>query len=387
MSEGMKKEKRKPAGLKSSAEKRAKVDDNVRMVRDFEDERTATVVLKNVEGENVNEVDEIEEIYNNALEEVEDDKEKAVMLLSGTVHECNRIIQTNDGAKDKQPLPYKLYYLYGISLFDLSELDEPEDALEYLKLSLERLSQAKDIHETQVCEEKDTRIYVGLGKVNLSIARKAEKEKDVIESLNSSLMYFKTAFDALEAKISRLKSNEEQKKEYTTEIYNIIDLLLLYCENNPIFEAIECCSEFITQKLEELKKTTNTYEPHFFSAQLQWCLALYYLNLLDQSATDDDKDEGHDEHQRLALEKLEMAEKHLNSCVKSAADPASLPRETYIMFGEVLLNKGNLLSDSGNTEEEQYRLAAKKFKMAIDISAGDTDGLPEYVLEFVEEWL
>ncbi|KAJ2247479.1 hypothetical protein GGI13_005025, partial [Coemansia sp. RSA 455] len=84
--------KKRPMGLKARAasSKKQKSDgaeSTEQVVNDFDEENTATIMLKNDLEEDANEMDELEGIFDSAMEELSGgDSERAITLLRGTIH-------------------------------------------------------------------------------------------------------------------------------------------------------------------------------------------------------------------------------------------------------------------------------------------------------------
>ncbi|KAJ2896182.1 hypothetical protein IWW38_002090, partial [Coemansia aciculifera] len=185
--------KKRPMGLKARAAASSKkqkasgeelTENGAQVVNDFDDENTATIMLKN-ELEDANEMDELEGIFDSALEELGGgDPERAITLLRGTIHECDRILRIHDrdveaGAEAIEIEP-RFYYIYGIALYSIADLSAAELAdqrWEYLELAQHRLSQARDEMTGQ--EPFAWRVYEGLAKLALDLL--AHEQEDMEE--------------------------------------------------------------------------------------------------------------------------------------------------------------------------------------------------------------
>ncbi|PVV00860.1 hypothetical protein BB560_004742, partial [Smittium megazygosporum] len=180
----MENSKKRPLGLKKASQKKLKqdvqADPHVEhpIVNDHVDEQTATIVLKDKGSEKQDEFDELEEIYNSALEALESDQEQALLLFQGSIHEADRLMRKIDDPEAALVAPTKFYYIYGMSLFHLSQLSEPENLIEYLELAKEKLLDAKTsaesessmhIEKPQTAFDSPFQIYFALSKVALSL--------------------------------------------------------------------------------------------------------------------------------------------------------------------------------------------------------------------------
>ncbi|RKP36602.1 nuclear pore complex subunit Nro1-domain-containing protein [Dimargaris cristalligena] len=90
-----------------------------------------SVPLQLTEGSD--ELDELKELYDTAFDTLKSDGDRAVTLLRGVVHESDRLLRRHD--QDNDPLPPHFYWIYGMALFCLSELNEGEEALGFLQMA------------------------------------------------------------------------------------------------------------------------------------------------------------------------------------------------------------------------------------------------------------
>ncbi|KAJ1793072.1 hypothetical protein LPJ59_004762, partial [Coemansia sp. RSA 2399] len=144
--------KKRPMGLKARAANKKQKNETSEPagINDFDEANMATIMLKNTTGENgeATEVDELEGIFDSAMGELgADSTERALTLLRGTIHECDRILRLHHHDANEVPLEPKFYYIYGTALYSITELAEEVDEAtkerkEYLELALERLDQA-----------------------------------------------------------------------------------------------------------------------------------------------------------------------------------------------------------------------------------------------------
>ncbi|KAJ2304066.1 hypothetical protein IWW55_002608 [Coemansia sp. RSA 2706] len=161
--------RKRPLGLKARSAKKANTEEapNTPAVADFADENTATVMLR---GDDANEIDELEGIFESALEAIassDSDDERATTLLRGTVHESDRLLRLHDTADAGTPLEPRFYFIYGSALFNLAELAaRPDEKRTYLELAQHRLEQALAAEGEPVAG----RVCLALAKVELELA-------------------------------------------------------------------------------------------------------------------------------------------------------------------------------------------------------------------------
>ncbi|OMJ18551.1 Enhancer of translation termination 1 [Smittium culicis] len=328
--------KRRPMGLKSSMSKKPKTDENEsvvdssQMINDYEDERTATIALKSKDGAS-DDFEDLEEIYNNAMEALESDQEQAILLFQGAIHDCDRIIKIKDSENQILSLPTIFYYIYGMSLFKLSELLDPEDSVEYLKLASQRLNQALDSTNNSKNIASDillsSKINIGIGKCDLSLSRLSEESMN-LKHVDPCLSKFSIAIE------SHLKSNIHRK-----------------VPNDPKKDADSDSGD--------INKNTNIDQIY---SVIDMVLTFAVIS--------------HDFDLKLHSERIltEIFEKE---------GEKSQP-EVFTMLGEVLLNKGNFISDN-KEQESYYKKSAKMFNLAQKVS-GDDSIVPEHLLEFLQDY-
>ncbi|OLY85803.1 Enhancer of translation termination 1 [Smittium mucronatum] len=235
--------KRRPMGLKSSMSKKPKhvdseaVADPSQLVNDHQDEKTATIALKSRQDGTSDDFEDLEEIYNNALEALDSSQEQAILLFQGAIHDCDRIIKLKYSENQQDTLPTIFYYIYGMSLFNLSELLEPSDAIEYLKLASERLNQALTliVSSTELNPSLLSKINIGIGKVDLSLAKSNPIFMNM-ESVDATLLKFDSAIQSLLYEIKEKSSTGSDDTRDTDfnpaksmdQIYSVIDMVLTF---------------------------------------------------------------------------------------------------------------------------------------------------------------
>ncbi|OMJ27773.1 Enhancer of translation termination 1 [Smittium culicis] len=413
--------KRRPMGLKSSMSKKPKTDENEsvvdssQMINDYEDERTATIALKSKDGAS-DDFEDLEEIYNNAMEALESDQEQAILLFQGAIHDCDRIIKIKDSENQILSLPTIFYYIYGMSLFKLSELLDPEDSVEYLKLASQRLNQALDSTNNFKNIASDillsSKINIGIGKCDLSLSRLSEESMN-LKHVDPCLSKFSIAIEShLKSNIHRKVPNDPKKDADSDsgdinkntnidQIYSVIDMVLTFAVISHDFDLKLHCISWSKNSLDLLKNDLFDPERLFFLAKADWILAQHYLDSLDtgseeDSDVDDDEDEEFEEKNKIsafndpeyesnstrATEYLSSAERILTEIFEKEGEKSQ--PEVFTMLGEVLLNKGNFISDN-KEQESYYKKSAKMFNLAQKVS-GDDSIVPEHLLEFLQDY-
>ncbi|KAJ2376831.1 hypothetical protein IW150_001744 [Coemansia sp. RSA 2607] len=355
-----KQNKKRPMGLKARAAKKQKTDEEVtsggaQVVDDFGDSNTATIMLKD-DGEAGNEIDELEGIFSGALEalDADDDPERAITLLRGTIHECDRILRVHDeqqSENDAEPLESRFYYVYGMALFSISELAELEDKIEYLKLAKERLEQA----EKSMGDELKFKVLEGLVRVELELFAEMDAEdKGKVEDVQSRL---ELALDAL--------PKEEQSEELATESLGIFDLALSLVDSRRLSEnsSFKLLS-WVDGAIANLPDAETNPEIRTIQGRSKW---VFSGILLDQQD---------DETGKVPRE---------DDLLKSLRDTSTILHgiesvEALLLRGEVLLNLGNIV-DGEDQQEKHYAEAVQIFKQVQE-----KDKLPEQFVQFLEDF-
>ncbi|KAJ1945895.1 hypothetical protein FBU59_002177 [Linderina macrospora] len=341
-------QKKRPMGLKARAAKKQKTEEvsanGAQVVNDFDDEKTATIMLKNEGAGETNELDELEGIFDGALEAIED-PERAVVLLRGTIHECDRMLRVHDEeSTDETPdLDPKFYYIYGSALFSISELAEPEDKRQFLELAKLRLEQV----EVKGDEEFAWRVYSGLAKVALELSASDEEEEPKVDG-------------ALENFAKALELAGEEIKEQ--ESLATVDLVLSLADSHRL-------SNEDSLKLIQWGETTLKGLPQDAAAVKQGQARVNWLRaseLLEQQ----DEETGEVPEREAAVVLLTKAQNLLEGAEGDA----------LLLLGEVQLNLGNVMEEE-EAQEEMYKKAVETFKKAQQ--NGD---LPEQFAQFIEDF-
>ncbi|PVU96802.1 hypothetical protein BB559_002257 [Furculomyces boomerangus] len=379
--------RKRPMGLKGSSAKKQKneeeshgVEKPKEVVDDHTDEKTATVLLKNQSEGISDEIAELEEVYNNALQSIDSDQQQATLLFQGTIHECDYIVKSKDNSKTLHTLPNKLYFIYGSSLFNLSQLAEPSDSADYLKLAIERLDQAlgDSSSEQNLHNVPQWKILSSLGKAKLSLAKSLGESKDY---LDSALENLSSAISEL-FKITNSPDYHEDPNSQDPPFEHIIlllDMVLSFAQGSADIDQISLLTDWTKSQLKKYNGSDLPQELLYFDAKCQWVLSSYYLDILDQ---EEDNERDNSDLENKVISFLSSAEKTLTDA-KTKPESILLP-EIYILLGEVLLNKGNFQDDE-DIQSEYYTQSVKYFKLAQKTSE-NPEILSEHLQEFVSEW-
>ncbi|KAJ2803151.1 hypothetical protein H4S07_004528 [Coemansia furcata] len=370
--------KKRPMGLKARAaaasSKKQKTDGATeQVVNDFDEENTATIMLKNDLEEDANEMDELEGIFDSAMEELSGgDPERAVTLLRGTIHECDRILRVHDrdieAGMEAIEIEPRFYYIYGTALFSISEVSATEledQRWEYLELSQHRLEQAKEVMTGK--EPFAWRVYDGLAKIGLDLlsrevadeeATEDEKEKAALK-LTAATSNFDSALDVLTS------VDAEQAR---SETLSVVEMVQSLADSSCLSEVGSATlMDWTEAKLAALPEPTaedeRATEVRYLRARALWIRASVLLGQMDESGEVPDKD---------AFQRLLNEASSLLVGVES--------RDALLLRGEVLLNLGNM-QDDGDEQDKLYRLAIKDFKLV------QADGeLSEELAQFIEDF-
>ncbi|KAJ1723195.1 hypothetical protein LPJ53_002457 [Coemansia erecta] len=355
-----KQNKKRPMGLKARAAKKQKTDEEVtsggaQVVDDFGDSNTATIMLKD-DGEAANEIDELEGIYSGALEalDADEDPERAITLLRGTIHECDRILRVHDeeqqGKKDGEPLEPRFYYIYGMALFSISELAEMEDKSEYLQLAKDRLEQAKEL----MGDELRFKVLEGLAKVELELfAEMDARDEGKIKDVESRLVL---ALGALP---------KDLPEQLVAESLGIFDLVLSLIDSRRLSEGASFkLLSWVDGAIVHLPDAETNSEIRTVQGRSKW---VFSGILLDQQ----DEETGNVPRKDDLLKSLGDASAILQG-IESV--------EALLLRGEVLLNLGNIV-DGEEQQEKHYAEAVQIFKQVQE-----KDELPEQFVQFLEDF-
>ncbi|KAJ2337349.1 hypothetical protein GGH92_007539, partial [Coemansia sp. RSA 2673] len=348
--------KKRPMGLKARAasSKKQKSDGaelTEQVVNDFDEENTATIMLKNDLEEDANEMDELEGIFDSAMEELSGgDSERAITLLRGTIHECDRILRVHDrdveAGVEAIEIEPRFYYIYGTALFSISELSAPEledQRWEYLELSQHRLEQAKEAMTGK--EPFAWRVYDGLAKIGLDLLSREMSDEEATEEAALKLAATTANFDS--ALVALASIDAEQAK---SETLSVVEMVQSLADSSCLGEAGSATlMDWTEAKLAALPEPTaedeHAAEIRYLRARALWIRASVLLGQMDETDEIPDKDA----FQRLLNEASDLlveAETH----------------EALLLRGEVQLNLGNTQED-GDEQDRLYRLAIKDFKL------------------------
>ncbi|KAJ2745277.1 hypothetical protein GGI20_002300 [Coemansia sp. BCRC 34301] len=369
--------KKRPMGLKARAAASSKkqkaggeelTENGAQVVNDFDDENTATIMLKN-DLEDANEMDELEGIFDSALEELSGgDSERAVTLLRGTIHECDRILRVHDrdveAGVEAVEIEPRFYYIYGTALYSMSDLCATELAEQrwgYLELARHRLEQAKEAMAGQ--EPFAWRVYENLAKLALDLLAheqegKEEDDDEVSEpKLAAALSDLDSALDALVA------TNDAQQARLGA--LAMVELAQGLADSWQLGKA----GSVALMDWSEAKLTTLTIsdedkaEVCYLRARSRWIRAGVFLSQQDEETGEVPEK---DTFQQLLVEANELL-------------AGAESREAVLLRGEVQLNLGNV--HEGDKQERLYKLAVEDFK-----SVQAYGELPEELAQFIEDF-
>ncbi|KAJ2724281.1 hypothetical protein GGI07_002054 [Coemansia sp. Benny D115] len=341
--------KKRPMGLKARAAKKQKSEqpseDGAQVVNDFGDENTATIMLKN-DGQEANEIDELEGIFDGALEALDtEEPERALTLLRGTIHECDRILRVRDQDPNPEELEPRFYFIYGMALFSIAEVSE-DDKVAYLELALKRLVQAED-------KLADWKTLEGLAKVSLEllVEKSNESAQEAVERLNKALAVL---------------PGDPADPAVVSETLSIVNLVLSLVDSRRLTET--AASELVAWAQKTLdnmpKAVQESPEVKTTMASALWISA---GALLDQQ----DEETGEVPEKESLVEILQKSAALLQDVDGGKA---------VLLRGEVFLNLGNLLDDE-ESQEKIYAQAVECFNKAKELSE-----LPEQFAQFLEDF-
>ncbi|KAJ2005215.1 hypothetical protein GGI04_002332 [Coemansia thaxteri] len=367
--------KKRPMGLKARAasSKKARGQEELteagaQVVNDFEEEDTATVMLKNDNDEDANEMDELESIFQSALELELTSPERAFALLRGTIHESDRMLRVHDQGEEAEELEARFYYIYGSALFSITKIaaDELESQQrEYLELAQLRLEQAKAAMAGS--EPFAWRVHAGLGKIALELLAENddEEENDALAANGGALSSLDRAIDIL--------AKDEEDAAAQTEALTLVDLTLSLADSRRLTDRISGkLVSWSEAKLDMLEagwakladSSDRAEEIKHLRARALW---LHASVLLEQQ--DEETGEVPDKDEVLRL---------LNDANRLLDDAKS--GDALLLRGEIQINLGNLQEDK-REQEELYKLAVDTFKLAQ--ANGD---LPEHFEQFIDDF-
>ncbi|KAJ2455251.1 hypothetical protein EV183_000986 [Coemansia sp. RSA 2336] len=340
--------RKRPLGLKARSAKKANTqvtEQGAQQVNDFDDENTATVMLR---GEDANEIDELEGIFDSALEALgEDQDEKAITLLRGTIHESDRLLRLSD-AENTQLEP-RFYFIYGSALYGLAELSpEIDDKDMYLELAQHRLEQAK---ETVGEEPFAWRVYLGLAKVHMEIAAEADSEDQACSGIQQALEYLNQSIDALK--------KAQIEETLSSEMLAAIDLVLSLADSQRLPDS--AAAKLVGWGESNARLLAETAdEAKYLLARALWLRA---SSLIDDADEVSDKQE----FSKLLKEATGLLDK-VESC------------DGLLLLGEIEINLGNVQEDESDMEN-MYKQAAATFRRAQE--KGE---VPEQFIQFIDDF-
>ncbi|KAJ2866104.1 hypothetical protein GGI22_001359 [Coemansia erecta] len=356
--------KKRPMGLKARAANKKQKNNTETSeptgINDFDEASMATIMLKNTTGENgeATEVDELEGIFDNAMAELgADSTERALTLLRGTIHECDRILRLHHHDANEVPLEPKFYYIYGTALYSITKLAEEDEDIkerkEYLELALERLDQARGA--ITGAEPFAWRVHVGMAKAALELlAFNGDDGLDVpLQSLDSALA-------AME---------HDPATQTDTESLAIVDLVLSLADSRrfpPLLNAkLVAWGE---TKLRVILEDSQSADARYLLARALWLQA---SELLDAQ-----EEEEEEEDERIAEEaKIKDLLSKANELLEDGASSDAL-----LLRGEAILNLGNV-QDDDNEQEKFYGMAVDAFKRAQKL--GD---IPDQFVQLINDF-
>ncbi|KAJ2558455.1 hypothetical protein EV175_000785 [Coemansia sp. RSA 1933] len=368
--------KKRPMGLKArAANKKQKNEDitdgDTTGINDFDEANMATIMLKNTTGANgeATEVDELEGIFDSAMSELsggesDDTAERALTLLRGTIHECDRILRVHDentkDQKDAVPLEPRFYYIYGTALYSITELSDTTDRKEYLELAFERLDQARAAITGS--EPFAWRVHVGMAKAALELLALLGESKQDTRCLDAPLVSLDGALVAME---------HDTDTQTETETLAIVDLVLSLADSRTLTQPLN--SRLVTwceTTLREMLKTNTTADIQYLLARTLWLQASELIDMLEDDDDDDEQESSSADKERVA-ELLSTADELLREGATSDA---------LLLRGEVVLNLGNV-QDSESEQERLYGVAVDTFRRAQEI--GD---IPDQFVQLINDF-
>ncbi|KAJ1852281.1 hypothetical protein GGH12_005444 [Coemansia sp. RSA 1822] len=335
--------RKRPMGLKArSAKKPATVTAaGAQEVADFADETTATVMLR---GDDTNEIDELEGIFDSAMEALaEGEDERALTLLRGSVHESDRLLRLHDTQGEGELEP-RFYYIYGSALFSLAEASQDiEDRGVYLELALHRLEQAQEI----MTEDIKGRVYMALAKVKLEMAAEAGSEDvdGVVQVLDQA--------------VSALETNDGEATEQMLAASDLV-LSLVDSQRLPTRASSRLVAWGMAQARSLLQSQPDSDECRCVLARALWLQASAMIG-------EDDEISDKPEFAKLLSEAVELLEKTESS-------------DGLILRGEIEINLGNAQDDEMEMEQ-WYTRAVASFRRAQEMGE-----LPEQFVQFIDDF-
>ncbi|KAJ2159467.1 hypothetical protein GGF46_003011 [Coemansia sp. RSA 552] len=343
--------RKRPLGLKARSAKKANTTETTSLgaqeVNDFDEANTATVMLR---GEASNELDELEGIFDSAREAMaggEEEEERAMTLLRGSVHESDRLLRIHDA--EGEELEPRFYYIYGSALFSLAQIGgDEEEKPEYLRLAHERLTRAQEAMGGG--EPFAGQVYSALAKVGLE---RAFESSDAEAAVTAALANFDQSLAIVE--------KQQDAQVLAAETLATADLVLSLADSQLLPE--EPSQELVTWGEARVRALLGNEESE--DAQGMLARALW----LQASALMDEEDEIQDQprYERLLGEAQGLLKKAESG-------------DALLLLGEVQINLGNIQEDEA-TQEQLYAQAVASFRRAQEIGS-----LPEQFSQFIDEF-
>ncbi|KAJ1735167.1 hypothetical protein LPJ61_000695 [Coemansia biformis] len=335
--------RKRPLGLKARAAKKATTDDGAApAVNDFE-ESTATIMLQG--DENSDELDELEGIFTSAIECADEDPQRAISLLRGTIHESDRLLRISD--VDDRQMDARFYLIYGSALYSLTEVSEDDDTLTFLELAHQRLSQADALCMAGGEAEAVVfgRVRLALAKVELAMLAADESRDMPLESLDRAVQALQLASPAADVDAADTEQREGPLA--------VVSLVLSLVDSQRVGDS--AAAELASWCETQARKLPGDKAKHAL-AQALWLRA---NALIDCSELGPEIRELFREAQALLAD----------------ADAS----DVLILRGEIELNMGNVQEEEED-QERCYAMAVATFKRVQAMGA-----LPDSFAQFVDE--
>jgi hypothetical protein len=314
-------------------------------------------IVVHLEGKD--DLEELEQLYQQAYEQLSSDEEQARLLFRGVIHECDKMVRIfNDQVEETEQfkklkaewkeLPSNFYLTYGNGLYYLSLLDT-KDQIGFLELGLDMMEKALEKEDREDIQHAKSRILIQLATLKGS--------KDILE-------LFKT----------------QMTKPFTK-----IDLFLELCHHAHRhadgIESFEDKKEWILINQKNWEKVLAKEEDNT-SALIG--LGNGHLSLADEmiQLLEEGSDVNELKIQKYLEQALESFRKALHVTLKLEENPTQL----YLLLGETQVHLGNLL----DKDEEESPESLFYYKQAVDsfqkVQSLDKDALPEQFEEFLSAW-
>ncbi|KAJ3197643.1 inhibitor of Brome mosaic virus [Irineochytrium annulatum] len=390
-----------PRGLK--ANKKTKVDDGDDMAATSAaaeipaEEKVATMTVQLADdGEDLDEIGELKQLYASAHEKLAEEHEDGKLLIQGVVHECDRILRVSSKSETdraKGGLPWDFFLIYGLALYRLAlvirdaEGEAEEDgaafteACDFLDAAVDRFNNGVEALEAEV--EKKTEgnwtLHEAIGRVRMEKANMLVRHKqtegdgesgvdDEIEELrHDTVRHLQKAIDALP---------EDERGE----LVGIADIVVRHMElaGNGDPQAGKAELEAAASKWLKGYVAKHKEDP----AGLKKLGDVYMLSaggMLEQMDTGDEVDKV------LLKKKLEDALEYFEKAHKLAHKDEDVNVPLLLSLGECYINRANLLDEEDQSEaaDGNYRKAFDLFKK---VEANDASALPDQFGEFLKSW-